>query len=283
MNKIITAIKLLIFNRQLFLIKILELLSLNLDTLEILKSTLFKKVLNVTKGKVFQGSYKGVDFSTSINFFVRGKSKRSYNSYYTQLLMGFYENNVIANTIALSQKYKLKFIVNFGSGDGAHLVSLVKNKIFKNGIGFEKDVTFQKLLNKSLMKNNVSNKVKVFGDIDINLIDKSYIDLKKTLFLVDVDGYEFSLFSDENISFFKDSCLIIEFHPRAESNKILIKKFFKTIKKHFKVHIFKDDHFYNNKIPYSKFFDTLNDDERYIMLSGSRGSLMSWIQLTPKN
>ena len=44
----------------------------------------------------------------------------------------------------------------------------------------------------------------------------------------------------------------------------------------------KDDYFYNNKIPYSKFFDTL-DDDRYIMLSGSRGSLMSWFQLTPKN
>jgi hypothetical protein len=100
---------------------------------------------------------------------------------------------------------------------------------------------------------------------------------------VDVDGYGFKLFSKKNISFFKDSCLIIVLHPRSESNKFLVNKFLKLINSYFKVLVIKDDYFYNNKVPYNYFFEKLSDDERWILLSGSRGSKMSWLQLTQKH
>ncbi len=283
MKKVITAIKLLIFNRSLFVRKFLNLIKLDLDTLKFLKFSLLRKIFKLSQGKVLQGPYRGLDFSVSIDFFIKNKLGREYSSYYNQLLMGFYEQDVVINAITLAKKYKLNHIINFGAGDGIHLIGLVKNKIFKNGIGFEKDSLFRKLIIKNSIKNRVSNKVKVFADIDISHINKCSVDLKKTLFIIDVDGYEFKLFSEKNISFFKDSYLIIEFHPRAVSNKLLVNKFLNLINNYFKVLVIKDDYFYNNKIPYNQFFEKLSDDERWILLSGSRGSKMSWLQLTPKH
>jgi hypothetical protein len=60
-----------------------------------------------------------------------------------------------------------------------HLIGHFKNKIFKNGIGFEKDSLFKKLPIKNCIKNRVSNKVKVFADIDISYINQRSVDLKK--------------------------------------------------------------------------------------------------------
>ena len=289
MKKIITAVRLLIFNRSLFISKVLKLIKLDLDTLKILKFSLLRKIFKLSKGKVLQGPYRDLDFSVSIDSFIKNELvgerewRREYSSYYNQLLMGFYELDVVINAIALAKKYKLNHIINFGTADGIHLIGLVKNKIFKNGIGFEKDSFFRKLLIKNSIKNRVSNKVKVFADINISHINKCSVDLKKTLFIIDVDGYEFKLFSEKNIPFFKDSYLIIEFHPRAVSNKLLVNKFLNLINNYFKVSVIKDDYFYNNKIPYNQFFEQLTDDERWILLSGSRGSKMSWLQLTPKH
>jgi len=288
-KKIITAVRLLIFNRSLFISKVLKLIKLDLDTLKILKFSLLRKIFKLSKGKVLQGPYRDLDFSVSIDSFIKNELvgerewRREYSSYYNQLLMGFYELDVVINAIALAKKYKLNHIINFGTADGIHLIGLVKNKIFKNGIGFEKDSFFRKLLIKNSIKNRVSNKVKVFADINISHINKCSVDLKKTLFIIDVDGYEFKLFSEKNIPFFKDSYLIIEFHPRAVSNKLLVNKFLNLINNYFKVSVIKDDYFYNNKIPYNQFFEQLTDDERWILLSGSRGSKMSWLQLTPKH
>lgn len=54
MKKIITAISLLIFNRSLFVRKFLNLIKLVLDTLQISKFSLLRKIFKLTKGKVLQ-------------------------------------------------------------------------------------------------------------------------------------------------------------------------------------------------------------------------------------
>ncbi len=76
---------------------------------------MLRKVFKISKGKVLQGPYRGTDFSVSIDSFLKNKLEREYSSYYFQLLMEFYEPDVIVNAIALAKKHKLNHIYKFWS------------------------------------------------------------------------------------------------------------------------------------------------------------------------
>ena len=64
-------------------------------------------------------------------------------------------------------------------------------------------------------------------------------ELKKTLFLVDIEGSEFDIFNKNNIQTFKNSVLVIENHDFMIKNKKKIKKFTQLMKKNLNIKILK--------------------------------------------
>ena len=104
--------------------------------------------------------------------------------------------------------------------------------------------------------------------------------IKNTLFLVDIEGNEFSLFDNEFCKYFSKSFFIIEDHNFNIASKKKIEKFYQMIKKYFKVEIIKD----LSKDPFKyKILDRFSDDEKYLMMSEGRPKTMSWIILYPKS
>ena len=96
---------------------------------------------------------------------------------------------------------------------------------------------------------------------------------------MDIEGNEFSLFSNEFCKYFSKSFFIIEDHNFNIVSKKKIKMFYQTIKKYFKVEIIKDC----SKDPFKyKILDRFSDDEKYLMMSEGRPETMSWIILYPK-
>jgi hypothetical protein len=236
------------------------------------KKKILKIILLYSKKKIIEGPYKNVKFN--------------YESKWDELYLpskylGLYERQIQIKIIELKKKYKLQNIINIGAAEGYHIVSLIKKKIFKNGIAFETDKHSQILLKKNLELNFIKRKVKVFGHANFNILKDSLknIELKKSLFLFDIEGNEFSFINKKNINFFRDSILIIENHDFFIKNKNIINSFFISIKKLFKIEIVKN----NERNPYHfKQLDKVDDDTRWLAMSENRVRNMNWLILTPK-
>jgi len=83
-----------------------------------------------------------------------------------------------------------------------------------------------------------------------------------------------------NLIYYKNSFLIIENHQNFFKNKKLKNDFFEIINKNFKVKILNDGARNPNII---ERLETLNDDEKWLLMSENRPFRMNWIVLTPKS
>ena len=198
-------------------------------------------------------------------------------------LQGDYKNGnmVILCTARLLGKYDLEYIVNFGSGDGYHIIGLLKNEYFKEGLAFEINKFGQENIKENLLLNDISDKVKIFDKADFNIVNKNLtrIQLKKTLFIVDIEGAEFELFNKANLEVFKESTLIIENHDfLAEPKKVGM--FFDFMNKHFNLEILKN----GSRDPFKvSEIDNFDEDEKWLMMSEGRKKNMNWLIFTPKS
>ena len=239
--------------------------------LEIKKKELGKKIHKIFLGKVYNGPYESTKVYTEENWSTDMASK----------ILGIYEEQVQFQILKLQKKYKLKSIVNFGSADGYHIVSLIKNSFFKDGMAFEIDPFIKKSLVKNININNLSKKIKIFGNANFNETNRilSLKNLKKTLFLVDIEGEEFNLFIKKNLSSFKNSFLIIENHDFMVKDKKKVKNFYKLIKNNFNVEILKN----GSRNPFKSVkLSMINDTERWLLASEGRPCEMNWIVCVPK-
>ena len=230
-----------------------------------------KKIIHLTKKKIISGYYK----STYLN------CNTSWSGFhYSSKLLGLYEHQVQEKIIQLQKKYQLENIVNFGAADGFHIIGLIKNKYFKKGIAFEIDKQGQKYLQDNINMNNLREKIVVSGKADFEkVIDYLNEDeLKKNLFLVDVEGDEFSIFNENNLRFFRKSFLIIENHSFLVNDEESKKKFFQLMKNNFSLEILQN----SGRNPYAiDEIQDLDDDERWLIMSEGRPKKMDWIVCVP--
>jgi len=236
------------------------------------KEELQKKIINLTKKKIISGLYKSTKLSCDTHWGGYSLSSK---------LLGTYEQQVQEKIIFLKKKYALKNIINFGASDSYHIVSLVRNNFFKSGIAFEIDKMGQKILKKNIKLNKLTNKISVFGKASFEDIKKIYKkkQINETIFLVDIEGDEFSLLNSENIKYFKDSILIVENHDFMLTQKKLINNFYKIMNKNFNIEILKNsarNPFILENIKY------LDDDQKWLLMSEGRPQNMNWLVCIPK-
>lgn len=254
---------------------ILKNLGLNIKYNSILdkkKDRLQKIIISITKKKIINGPYKSTKLSCDTHWGGYTISSK---------LLGTYERQVQEKIIFLKKKYLLKNIVNYGAADGYHIVSLIKNNFFKSGIAFEIDKMGKKYLKKNIKLNNLFNRISVFGKANFEDIKKIYSknQIKRTIFLVDIEGDEFNLFNSENLKYFKDNILIIENHDFMLPKKKLKNNFYKVINENFNIEILENSErnpFILNKIKY------LDDDEKWLLMSEGRPQTMNWLICIPK-
>jgi hypothetical protein len=242
--------------------------------LEKYKKFLAAEIVRITNKKIINGIYKSVYLNFESHWNILDFASK---------LLGFYEQQVQEKIIELQKKYNLTNIVNIGAGEGYHIVSLIKNNFFEKGLAYEIDKEGQNLIKKNLLDNNISDKVTVFGEGNFNSISSNIKnnELKKTLFLIDIEGNEFKFFNEENINYFNKSFFIIEDHSDLNINNKneLEKKFFNLITNHFDVTSIKNQ----GRNPFSlSLLEKFSDDERYLMMSEGRPNDMQWLVLLPK-
>ena len=237
------------------------------------KNILGKKIGKLSKGKILYGPYNGTRIINE-----HGWSNTDLAAKY----LGTYELQIQREIISLSKKFKLNTFVDLGAAEGFHIISLLKKKYFKKGFAFEIEKKSRILLKKNALKNSVSKKLKIFNEANFHSLKKNLFNInqKKTLFLVDIEGNEYSLFSKDFCNYFAKSFFIIEDHCFNIKNNNLVKVFKKNINKRFNVKVINDI----SKNPFIfKILKNFNDDEKYLMMSEGRLKTMQWIILYPNN
>jgi len=237
------------------------------------KKVIARKIFEICKGKITFGLYKGTKLFVDENYI---------ETDYSSKLLGAYEEQIQIHIIRLQKKYNLKYIINFGSAEGFHIISLIKKNIFLKGLAFEIDSRKKSELKKNILLNNLIKKIKIFDKANFNDVNKEFNKkiLKKTLYLVDIEGAEFLLFNKFNYNSFKNSVLVIEDHNFAIKNKSLVRIFYKFLNKNFSTKIVKN----SERNPFNiKKIREFNDDEKWLMMSENRPKSMQWIVCEPKN
>lgn len=104
--------------------------------------------------------------------------------------------------------------------------------------------------------------------------------MKKTFFLVDIEGDEFKIFNKKNLKWYKNSFLIIESHENNFSKKnILIKNFYTLINKYFIIKKIYSE----AKNPFIiKQIEKLDEDLKWLCMSECRPFNQAWIICEPR-
>ncbi len=245
-----------------------------LTPIEYYKNYLNQKILETSDSKIISGPYKGTYLINRSHW-----SKFDYGS----KLLGFYEEQIQDLIVDIQKKNNLKLFLNIGCGDGYHALGLVKNKFFDKSICYDISSEARNILEINIKKNKLYDKFLIRKKANINEIKKDLETnkIQEILFLIDIEGAEFTLFQDEDLDFLKKSFIIIEDHNFLIKENKLKENFYSSINKYFNVKLIENGPRNPFKIQ-NDFFDQLNDDSRYLLLSEGRSQKMRWIFLSPK-
>ena len=236
------------------------------------KNILGKEISKISNNKILYGPYSGTKILSSYGW---------SNIDFCPKYLGSYEYQVQKKIIDLNKKKKFDYFIDLGAAEGYHIISLLKKKIFKQGLAFEISKKSREILKKNAQINKLNNRIRIYKDANLSSLKNALRNFnhRRLLFLIDIEGQEYDLFDKDFCKIFSKGTFIIEEHPFNISNKRKIKNFNQNIKKYYNVEILKD----TPKNPFNfSILEKYSDDEKYLMMSEGRPESMKWLILQPK-
>ena len=236
------------------------------------KNILGKEISKISNNKILYGPYSGTKILSTYGW---------SNIDFCPKYLGSYEYQVQKKIIDLNKKKKFDYFIDLGAAEGYHIISLLKKKIFKQGLAFEIIKKSREILKKNAQINKLNNRIRIYKDANLSSLKNTLRNFnhRRLLFLVDIEGQEYNLFDKDFCKIFSKGTFIIEEHPFNISNKRKIKNFNQNIKKYYNVEILKD----TPKNPFNfSILEKYSDDEKYLMMSEGRPESMQWVILQPK-
>ncbi len=222
-------------------------------------------------GTVKYGKFKGFKLGTGYNW---GKADLA------GMLLGLYEFEILESLI-LASKNK-KFLIDIGAADGYFAIGSLVSNLFTKTICYEISPQSRINLDANAKINGVRNRLEIFGegksDFYNQIIDLG-IELSQCVILCDIEGGEFSLFSDVVLKNLKDSIIIIEIHDWHINGFEEYNELKTRASQYFEVQLLTTK---SRDLSVFPEIAHLSDNDRWLICSEGRHKLTTWLQLSPK-
>ena len=241
------------------------------------KLWLVDHLFKISNDKVMSGPFKGMKLLKKSSW---DKKIYEFNPDLSSKIVGCYEQEVQSKIVELQKINKKKYFINFGAGEGYFALGVLYSGFFEQSIAFEITDESRNIMIENSKINKLDNRLSIKYAANSSFL-KDILDSGKKLddifILSDIEGAEFEIFNDDNLSKLINCNLIIEFHrhPIDDENK----KFKEKLNKYFKVSLLSTSNRSFSDIPLLK---ELNDDDRWLIASENRPYLMNWFVCTPK-
>jgi len=194
-------------------------------------------------------------------------------------LLGTYEQEIL--NFLKTSKGSYSFLIDVGAADGYYVVGSLFAKIVDRSYGFEINEKSRNIMLQNAKINNVIDSTHVDSEATL---EKIYNILKKEkentgIFIIDIEGAEFDLLTNNFLEMCQDHTLIIEIHSWNDNNN-KYKDLIECSNNFFNV-----NYFYNRTktLPNLPFINNINDNIKWLLCSEGRWQQQEWLLLTPKN
>ncbi len=195
------------------------------------------------------------------------------------MIIGTYEIEVLEVIISLSKKYKI--FIDIGAADGFYGVGLIRSGYFEKSICFEISEKGQASIKQLAKMNGCLEKIQIFGEANAqSLTELSRDEHLEALVLIDIEGVEFELLSEEVLKLLRRCSIIVEIHDFSvhEGNRKYI-DLTNRVTQFFDVTTVTTTSRDLSNFPE---FEDFSDHARWLLVSEGRGKRMTWLVMSPK-
>lgn len=221
-------------------------------------------------GKVMYGPFRGL--------------KLSHSPWWGELdlgsqCLGLYEKELLDYFDSIPSG-KFSTFIDIGAADGYYAIGLLKAKIVPTVLCFEMSAKGRDAIKNNWEENGQPDTLHIFDEATPSSLSQiSSEALKKSLVLIDIEGAEFELLTDEVLQQFKDSTIIVEIHNWVDSFIDKYSALIARLERLFSIAII--DPVCRDTTSFPELRD-FTDDNRALLVSERRPCAMRFLRLTPK-
>lgn len=180
---------------------------------------LSQKIFAQCEGTIQHGPFTGMHWLDNP---CRGRSEQGV------MILGLYEQEVATNLIEAPARFRV--FVDVGAADGYYAVGLLHCGRVDRCVAFETIPKCREAISRLAAENGVADKIMVLGTASDQFVDTlrdHNINSHESMFLIDIEGAEFKILTEEVFAFLKDSQIVVETHahiypdPEGEMKRLL--------------------------------------------------------------
>ena len=241
--------------------------------LEIRRHQISSDLTNRLNHTVNYGCFKGMRFA---NESLWGASDSA------NMLLGLYEQEVSDLLMYLAKVENNRFLIDCGAADGYFAVGALVSGEFDLVWAFEESARQRLNLKKNAEANGIETQLAILGSAEEVFLDTLEKDerflFESSTFLIDIEGGEYQILTEDNLSRMKNSVLIIELHDFSENQKLERISLLERAKKYHHGYLISTG---ARDLSVIHELDQLSDSNRWLICSEGRPRVMDWLVLFP--
>jgi len=193
--------------------------------------------------------------------------------------LGLYEKEIL-NLIEATEAGQYRTFIDIGAADGYYAIGMLVSGKVGRTICFEQTEKGRSVIAENWKKNRSVGELTILGEANASsFATLNPADLENALVLVDIEGFEFELLTDEVLSLLKSSTVVIEIHHWMDNFLDKYTTFLRHADRYFDVEVIERVERETSNLPELRDF---TDDNRLLLTSERRPGVMRFLKLTPK-
>jgi precorrin-6B methylase 2 len=196
------------------------------------------------------------------------------------MLLGLYEKEILDYVDGLMVGECSTFI-DIGAADGYYACGLLSSGKVAKAICFEQSDLGQEVIHANWLNNGSKGKLEIYGEANsVSIKALHQQDLESALVLIDIEGYEFELLTDDVLRKLSSCTLVIEIHNWVDNFLTKYEELLVDASQYFQIEVIQ-----RVERPASALAELrdFSDDNRLLITCERRPCLMRFLKLTPNS